>query len=355
VRILWSILLCLVFLPNYDGDPMLPLYGSDVTLWAEPVQLDPAHPEVHTVERLTFLGGIALKSHDPAFGGFSSLLVLDDRFTLLSDGGNVTRFRMGPDFVPRDVHFSALPDGPGPGWDKVDRDSESMTRDPATGAIWAGFETYNQIWRYNAALDRAEAHARPPAMADWPVNEGPESMVRLRSGQFLVIAETQPRPHQPGTRVALMFAGDPTKAPQRGWRFSYVPPKGFDPSDATELPNGDIMVLNRRFQLPFVFSNVVTIMPRAAIRPDAIVRGIPVATLAPPLIHDNFEGVAITREKGATIVWLVSDDNQQTLLQRTYLLKFRLEPEPRVAAPRQRNFRPQPSASSRSRASGGAP
>jgi len=342
VRILWSILLCLVFLPDFDGDAMLPLYASDVSMWADPVRLDPAHPELRTVGRLTWLGGIALKSRDPAFGGFSSLLVTGDRFTLLSDGGNVTRFRMGTDFVPRDARFSALPDGPGPGWDKVDRDSESMTRDPATGDIWAGFETYNQLWRYNAALDRAEAHAAPPAMADWPVNEGPESMVRLRSGQFLVIAETQPRPHRPGTRVALMFSGDPTKAPRRGYRFSYVPPKGFDPSDATELPDGDIMVLNRRFQLPFVFSNVVTIVPRAAIRPDAIVRGIPVATLAPPLIHDNFEGVAITREKGATIVWLVSDDNQQTLLQRTYLLKFRLEPEPESLSATLKRHRPAP-------------
>ena len=46
-----------------------------------------------------------------------------------------------------------------------------------------------------------------------------------------------------------------------------------------------------------------------------------------PLIHDNFEGVAITREGRDTIVWLVSDDNQ-LFLQRSLLLKFKLDPVP---------------------------
>ncbi|GAA3260107.1 hypothetical protein GCM10020258_22400 [Sphingomonas yabuuchiae] len=50
------------------------------------------------------------------------------------------------------------------------------------------------------------------------------------------------------------------------------------------------------------------------------------AELDSPLIHDNFEGVAVTQEAGATILWLVSDDNQ-LFLQRNYLLKFRLERE----------------------------
>ena len=41
-------------------------------------------------------------------------------------------------------------------------------------------------------------------------------------------------------------------------------------------------------------------------------------------VMTSFRMVATTQEKGATIVWLVSDDNQ-SLLQRTLLLKFRLD------------------------------
>ena len=317
------ILLPLLLLRDYDGPEKLALYGPHPDLRVARVALDPRHPAQNRVGALTYLGGIALKSSDAAFGGFSSLLVEGDAFTLLSDGGNVLRFRMGGDWRPHGGRFAELPGGPGSGWSKVDRDSESMTRDPATGRTWVGFETWNQIWRYDRGFTRAEARSAPPAMADWPINQGAESMVRLRSGQFLVIAETQSRPHTPG-RVALMFAGDPTQHPRRGWRFSYVPPAGYDPSDATELPNGDILVLNRAFALPFNFANVLTIVPRAAIRPDAVVRGRPIATLAAPLIHDNFEGVAAERDGDATILWLCSDDNQFPL-QRSLLLKFRLD------------------------------
>ena len=62
----------------------------------------------------------------------------------------------------------------------------------------------------------------------------------------------------------------------------------------------------------------------ADVAPGRTARGQLLAELDAPLIHDNFEGVAVTREAGETILWLVSDDNQ-TLLERSYLLKFRLD------------------------------
>ncbi|MGO7251670.1 esterase-like activity of phytase family protein, partial [Rhizobium brockwellii] len=60
------------------------------------------------------------------------------------------------------------------------------------------------------------------------------------------------------------------------------------------------------------------------ITPGRVARGRLIAELDSPLIHDNFEGVAVTQEGGATILWLVSDDNQ-LFLQKSYLLKFRLD------------------------------
>lgn len=98
----------------------------------------------------------------------------------------------------------------------------------------------------------------------------------------------------------------------------------YDPADATALPNGDLLVLDRAFRLPFRFSNRLSLVPASAIRAGSVARGELLATLDSPLIHDNFEGVATTIEHGATIVWLVSDDNQLPL-QRTLLLKFRLD------------------------------
>jgi hypothetical protein len=46
-------------------------------------------------------------------------------------------------------------------------------------------------------------------------------------------------------------------------------------------------------------------------------------TLAPPLLADNFEGIATTSEGGRTMVWIISDDNHENF-QRTLLVKFAL-------------------------------
>lgn len=331
--ILSVVVAVLVLVPGWTGESRLALLGDTPRIIAVPVALDPDDPGRKRVGALTFLGGLSLSSTDPAFGGYSSLTVVGDRFTLLSDGGNVVGFTMGADWRLRGLRFANLPAGPGTGWEKRDRDTESMTVDPSSGRIWVGYENYNAIWRYAPGFVAAEAAAQPAAMASWPDNGGPESLLRLADGRFVTISEERHVPRQRWrgaeavrlhTRDALIFAGDPT-APQQPRHFAYVPDGRFDPADATQLPNGDLLVLDRAFSLPFRFSNRLSVIRAADVAPGAVVRGRLLATLAAPLIHDNFEGVAVTREGGATIVWLVSDNNQQLLLQRTLLLKFRLD------------------------------
>lgn len=97
---------------------------------------------------MTYLGGVGLTSRDDAFGGYSSLSVAGDRFTLLSDFGDIVRFRMDATFQISDPGFGDLPAGPGLGWEKRERDNESMTVDPASGEVWVGFERANAIWHY---------------------------------------------------------------------------------------------------------------------------------------------------------------------------------------------------------------
>jgi hypothetical protein len=60
------------------------------------------------------------------------------------------------------------------------------------------------------------------------------------------------------------------------------------------------------------------------LEPGMELKARPLARLAPPLLADNFEGLAISRESGRTILWVVSDDNHE-FFQRTLLLKFGLE------------------------------
>ncbi|WP_240047488.1 esterase-like activity of phytase family protein [Sphingomonas panacisoli] len=299
-----------------------PILGRDADIVARPVSLDADDPAKRRVGALTFLGGVSLTSRDDAFGGFSSLSVAGDRFTLLSDYGDIVRFRMDAQFRVGEPAFGDLPAGPGIGWEKRERDSESMTVDPASGQVWVGFERANAIWRYGPGLTLPADQAAPKAMARWERNGGAESLVRLRDGRFLVIAETdrQDRP----VRDLLLFPGDPVTQPDSAMLASYRPPDGYDPSDATELPDGRILVLNRRFALPFRWSAVLTVIDVHGIKPGQIFTGREIARFDAPLTVDNYEGLAITREGEATILWMVSDDNQ-FFLQRTLLMKFRLD------------------------------
>lgn len=150
-------------------------------------------------------------------------------------------------------------------------------------------------------------------------NSGAESLARFRDGRFVAIAERA----NGATRPALLFQGDPAGATTRIERFRYRPPAGYDPSDAAVLPSGDLIVLNRRHHGWLRFSAKLVVIPRAAIRAGASLGGREIATLAAPVTSENCEGLAITREHGATMLWITTD-NDQMPLRRSYLMKFRL-------------------------------
>lgn len=288
---------------------------------ATPVPLDPRDPGHIQLGKLRYLGGWVLKGTDRRFGGVSSMTLQDGHFVMLSDGGVVTRFRFDGRSGPvADYAMSELPDGPGDGTRKVDRDSESSTFDPASGHVWAGFETRNQIWRYTKGFAQADGHAAPQAMAHWPRNEGAEAMVRLRDGRFLVFAETKKRPD--GSHVALLFPGDPVEGAVPA-EFGYRGPPHFAPTDAAQLPDGRVVVLHRRFGIPAGFAAAITIIDPGQIQPDGVVTGTPVAMLAPPLTVDNMEALAIDQQGGETVLWVASDDNY-FFGERTLLMKFAL-------------------------------
>lgn len=319
LRLLFVAAAVLAIVPGWTGETRLPLLGTDARIDAAPVPFDPADLARRRVGRLTFLGGWHLTSPDPAFGGFSSIAVAGDRVTLLSDGGNLAGFTLAGGRIA-DPRFGRLAGGPGTGWEKRDRDAEAMAVG-ADGTRWVGFESLPSIFRY-AADGRMTGATRPAAMQRWSTNGGIESLARLPDGRFVAIAERAPG-REKRDRPGLIFAGDPITAPAPA-DFRYRPPPGSSPSDAAALPDGGLLVVNRRFRFPFRFSAVLTLVPAGAIGPGVTVAGEEIATLDAPLVHDNWEGVVVAREGRDTIVWLVSDDNE-SVLQRTLLVKFRLE------------------------------
>jgi hypothetical protein len=61
------------------------------------------------------------------------------------------------------------------------------------------------------------------------------------------------------------------------------------------------------------------------IRPGSALGGRLVAEFAPPLLLDNYEGIAAVRDRSGEVhVYLASDDNFDRAQQRTLLLEFAL-------------------------------
>jgi hypothetical protein len=282
-----------------------------------PLALDEEDPGVRRLGRLAFLGAWALTSNDPRVGGISALHVEAGEALAMSDAGWLIRLPLpsGRPEVRADV--SMIAEGPGPPGDKVNRDIESLV--VHGGEAWIGFEQANAIWRYGRRSFARRSAAAPPAMREWSNNAGPEALVRLPDGRFLVFAEGEG-----GDSEAVLFSGDPAVAGTPALRLRYRPPDGYRITDAALLPDGRLALLNRKVGLFDGFTARLTFatLPRPADR--ALIEGEEAAAFQGRVTRDNLEALSVTREGGRTILWIASDDNYNPL-QRTLLMKFALE------------------------------
>ena len=286
-----------------------------------PLLLDETNPKRTSVGGLSFLGAWELRSDNGDFGGISALVALKDgRLLGVSDAGALIGFGMSGDVRADRPFIAALPGAFGKGITYKDRDSEGIAYDAVSGRVWVSYEHKHAIRRFPASMSRVDGMIRPATMRGWPRNSGAEALVRLNDGRFLAFAEGGP---DDGIYPAIQFSGDPVEAGTTQYSFRYRPTQGYRITDASQLPDGRLLVLERRIGFPEGFTAKLLILDPIKIVRDATVAGEIIATLAPPLLVDNMEGLAITQEKGRTIIWLISDNNFNAI-QRTLLLKFAL-------------------------------
>ncbi|HTU12954.1 MAG TPA: esterase-like activity of phytase family protein [Allosphingosinicella sp.] len=296
-----------------------PATAPDAPLVYAPVVLQADAPGRRDVGRLHFLGGWSLSSPDDRLGGLSGLHVENGQAIAISDAGTLVHFPLpGTSPEPR-VRFQPVTEGPGPTSRRSTRDTEALM--VQGDRLWLSFERYNAIWRYDRSTLRGQSGARPPLMRRWPGNSGPETMVRLADGRVLVIAEglDNGAPYSD----ALLFAGDPAVETSPVTRLRYRRTPGFRPTDAALLPDGRILILNRRLSV-LRLSARLTVADVRGLAAGGIIESQEVALLEAPLAIDNMEGLAVSREQGRTIVWLLSDDDFMRLFRHTLLMKFEL-------------------------------
>ncbi|HEV2866955.1 MAG TPA: esterase-like activity of phytase family protein [Allosphingosinicella sp.] len=302
-----------------DPPPPPPEPGAAfASVTATPVALDAADPARSRAGQLVFLRGWDLNSEEPRFGGISAMQVEGERVTAISDAGVLFAFPLPrrPGRLP--LQLRPL-DPSGDEGDKGSRDTESMLF--FGGSAWFGLERQNAVIRYRRSDWRRESDAQPRAMRDWRGNSGPEAMVRLRDGRFLVFSEG--RDDGAAFSDVVLFAGDPADPATSATRLRYRRLPAFRVTDAALLPDGRVLVLNRRFTLLEGVAAKLAVVEIAGLGEGATLEPRGIADLRPPLTVDNMEALSVAQEGGRTIVRIASDDNFMAL-QRTLLLEFEL-------------------------------
>ncbi len=278
-----------------------------------------------SVGGLVFRGALSLTSADRRFGGFSALHVSANGEALLavSDHGDWLAARLHYDrrfwlAALTEGRMGRLPtlDGKALSEAASERDAESLTvrRD---GSAIVTFERRHRIWSYPASeqpfAKPPRAFAPPPDLAQAPSNEGLETFAELEDGRFLTISEGL---FDAPDRL-IGWLGDGTL-----WQRLYFAVHGsYRPTDAKALPNGDVLVLERKFHMIGGFGARLRRVPKAEIAPGATLRGEALAELEAPMMIDNFEGLAVRRGERETLVYLISDDNFLSV-QSTILMLF---------------------------------
>jgi len=264
----------------------------------EPVALDPA-----AFQPLRLAGAWKVIGTDPRFGGISALAIDRGNFLALTDSGVVIRFPK-PGRSPSHARLTELPDGPGSGGFKSERDSEALVRDRSGRGWWVAFEISDQLWLYDSEfrrpLGRVDIEKR-----GMDYNAGAEGVVSLASGLFVL-------PEYGGRGLRLGVSG---------WNEIAFDYPAVRLSDAVALSETSILLLERRLT-PFGFDNALARIDRC---PSGYClvwkKRLPLGVL------DNVEAIAIEPlESRWTRLWLMTDDNRHRPL-RTLLVAADLPPQ----------------------------
>ena len=280
---------------------------------------------------LKYLGGLELSASDSDFGGLSAFRLLDggDQFVAVTDTGfwltgGIERDEQGRLSGLSDVSLTAMRDPSG----KVVQsryyvDAEGLVIDDDD--VLVSYERDHRIEVFELdGLPGASARktlAHPIPDYEFRNNRGMETIAiaPLQSplnGAVVVVSEKSLN------KKGDIFAGIVT-GPQQGVFFVRRHPP-YDITDGDFLPNGDLLLLERRFSVAQGVGMRIRRIAADAIRPGKTVDGKVLIDVDFSYQIDNMEGLDVFEASdGSTRILLVSDDNK-SLLQRTLLLEFEL-------------------------------
>ncbi len=294
-----------------------------------------SHFKVGSEERIfgdfEFLGGLEFESDNDLVGAMSGFRFLNSRtdFLAVADTGYWFKgtLERDQDGVPNGIssfQIASILDQNGQAsrekW-KFDAEGLAIRNDRA----FVSFERNARIDGY--PLDNVlNSSAEENVPVQIPANEfrrngGLEALAVSPANSALkgaMVALSERSVNENGNLFAAIVDG-----PQAGvFTVKRDPP--FNITDADFLPNGDLLLLERRFNIATGVGMRIRRISGDDIKKGAVLDGDVLLEAGAGYQIDNMEGMSITEdEKGHINVTLVSDDNH-SFLQRNLLLEFRL-------------------------------
>ena len=277
-----------------------------------------------------FIGGLELSSSSSALGAMSAIRVSEDRdhFLGVMDTGSwyAGRFERGPNGVLTgisDFSVSRILDADGEPSDqkwRVDAEGLAVRGDE----VLVSFERQSRVDIYPA---KAPGSSKPLGslplqipLDEFRANRGLEAIMVAPqasplAGEVVVVSEKSL--NASGNIYAAVLTG-----PSKGVFFV----KRHSPYDVTDgdfLPNGDLLLLERRFSIGEGIGMRIRRIEGSRLGPGNLVDGEVVLEADFGSQIDNMEGLDVsTDDQGRIFVTLVSDDNH-SILQRNLILEFR--------------------------------
>ena len=292
---------------------------------SQAVPLYEQSPDRTDLDRLSYLGGVALTDPDDRFGGFSALTLSADgsRLLAVSDSAYWMTANIGWSETDGSLHVGAFSIAPilartGAPLGGRAADSEAIA-DLGGGAYAVSFEREHRINTYAlgedwSRLDSAgEAFPAPPDAAEFTDNGGMEGLTALPDGALLAGIEDGRDGVHP---LWLHRDGSWTRS-----ELAAEPDYGLTSLD---YHDGHVYALERFWQSGIGNRIRILRFPAAALGTGERIEAELLGTLEAGKTVDNFEGLAITERGGQTVLLVMSDDNYNRS-QRTLLMAFQLD------------------------------
>tara|TARA_R110002020_G_scaffold65998_3_gene173775 strand:- start:1908 stop:2918 length:1011 start_codon:yes stop_codon:yes gene_type:complete len=277
-----------------------------------------------------FMGGLELSSPSSTLGAMSAIRLSGDRSSFLGvmDTGYWYAGRFERDdsgVLTRVSDFSVSPilDADGSASSEKWRfDAEGMAL--RGDEVLVSFERHSRVDIYPA---KAPGGSRPTGSLpllippeEFRSNRGPETITVAPEDSALagaVVVVTEKSLNTDGDIYASILTG-----PSKGVFFVKRHPP-YDITDGDFLPNGDLLLLERRFSIAQGIGMRIRRIDGSRLGKGNLVDGPVILEADFGNQIDNMEGLDVTTDdQGRIIVTLVSDDNH-SILQRNLILEFR--------------------------------